>query len=383
MSPPSRSSPSPVLVLSYLSIGYAGIIIYFLPLMIIKNQNREYINLQKMTQALISSERMAAKGEMAAEVAHEINNYLAVLSGRTQLLLLRAGRAGDEAMRADADIIRRQITRMSTLAKGLLDFSHKDLHVQPYDLNKLIGDTLEFVRPQNLFDTVSLVTELDPEVAEIQGDPGQIQQVLINLLRNAAEAMRSAPAPTGQAAAGRHAAASDATGQAQAGGEGAGLSPASGPGPDETSPQPTGGHRIVVSTSKGPRGSVRLRVADNGPGMGREVLAKVFEPAFTTKPDGHGYGLATCYRILENHGGRIWATSDPGAGATFSLEFPRKVAAEGGRPAAHPVVASANFASSGGQNATAENSPPGGVDPDSDRSAIRPPSSGNDGEQSC
>ena len=97
---------SPILLLSYLSLSYPGVLLFFLPLVIVKNQNREYINLQKMTQAMIATERMAAKGEMAAEVAHEINNYLAVLSGRTQLLLLKADRIGDSSMRSDAEIVR-------------------------------------------------------------------------------------------------------------------------------------------------------------------------------------------------------------------------------------------------------------------------------------
>jgi len=79
-----------------------------------------------------------------------------------------------------------------------------------------------------------------------------------------------------------------------------------------------------VRTARGPRGIVQVTVEDNGPGMTRAIQAKVFEPAFTTKPDGHGYGLATCYRILQSHGGRIWVESVPGEGATFHLDMPRR-----------------------------------------------------------
>jgi signal transduction histidine kinase len=276
---------SPLLVLSFLALGYPGVLLFFLPLLIIKDQNREYIHLQKMTQALISSERMAAKGDMAAEVAHEINNYLAVLSGRTQLLLMRASRAGDEAMKGDAEIIRQQVGRMSALAKGLLDFSHKGVQLRAFDLDKLVIDTVDFVRPQNLFDQVDLVTEVGTGAGEVQADPGQLQQVLINLLRNAAQATReAAPSPEGMQA------------------------------------------RIEVRTATGRKGTVRVTVADNGPGMAADVVARVFEPGFTTKEDGHGYGLATCYRILQNHGGKITVQSEPGRGATFILEFPRGMA---------------------------------------------------------
>ncbi len=279
---------SPLLVLSYLSLGYAGVALFFVPLLIVRNQNREYMNLQRMTQALIATERMAAKGEMAAEVAHEINNYLAVLSGRTQLLLMRAGKSGEEGMKADAEIIRQQIQRMSSLAKGLLDFSHKEVNIRDFDLNKLVTDTAEFVRPQNLFDRVEIVTELDAEVGEVQADPGQLQQVLLNLVKNAAEAMRDArpdaPADAGAAV--------------------------------------VKDGRIAVRTARVRKG-IRVTVVDDGPGMSRDTAARVFEPGFTRKPDGHGYGLATCYRILENHHGRIWVESEEGKGAAFHLELPR------------------------------------------------------------
>jgi signal transduction histidine kinase len=283
---------SPLLVLSFLALGYPGVVLFFLPLLIIKDQNREYIHLQKMTQALISSERMAAKGDMAAEVAHEINNYLAVLSGRTQLLLIRATRAGDEAMKGDAEIIRQQVGRMSALAKGLLDFSHKGVQLRAFDLDRLVIDTVEFVRPQNLFDRVELVTEVEAGTGEVQADAGQLQQVLINLLRNAAQAIR------------------------------------------EAAPSPEEIHgRIEVRTGTGRKGTVRITVTDNGPGMAVETAAHVFEPGFTTKADGHGYGLATCYRILQNHGGKITLQSEPGRGATFALEFPRGMVAIEGKGA--------------------------------------------------
>ena len=272
---------SPLLVLSFLALDYPGVVLFFLPLLIVKDQNREYIRLQKMTQALISSERMAAKGDMAAEVAHEINNYLQILSGRTQLLLMRAARAGDEAMKGDAEIIRQQVSRMSALAKGLLDFSHKGVQLRAFDLDKLVIDTVDFVRPQNLFDRMDLVAEVEAGAGEVQADPGQLQQVLINLLRNAAQAIRGAA-----------------------------------PSPEEIH------GRIEVRTATGRKGTVRITVTDNGPGMAIETAAHVFEPGFTTKDDGHGYGLATCYRILQNHGGKITVQSESGRGATFILEFP-------------------------------------------------------------
>jgi hypothetical protein len=95
---------------------------------------------------------------------------------------------------------------------------------------------------------------------------------------------------------------------------------------------------------------MRITVTDNGPGMAAETAARVFEPGFTTKDDGHGYGLATCYRILQNHGGKITVDSEPGRGATFTLEFPRGMvvvegkgatgSGGGGEPATGPRILS-------------------------------------------
>jgi signal transduction histidine kinase len=297
---------SPLLVLSFLGLGYAGVLLFFLPLLMVKDQNREYIHLQRMTQALISSERMAAKGDMAAEVAHEINNYLAILSGRTQLLLMRAAKTGDAAMKGDAEIIRQQVGKMTALAKGLLDFSHKGVQRREFDLDKLVVDTVDFVRPQNLFDQVELVVEVGTGVGQVLADPGQLQQVLINLLRNAAQAIRLA-APTAAEISGR----------------------------------------IEVRTAVGRKGTVRVTVTDNGPGMAGDVAARVFEPGFTTKDDGHGYGLATCYRILQNHGGKISVDSEPGRGSTFALEFPRCTSAAEKGQAGGPGAGASSPAGSG------------------------------------
>lgn len=282
---------SPLLVLSYLTLGYPGVALFFVPLLIIRNQNREYINLQKMTQALIATERMVAKGEMAAEVAHELKNYLAVLSGRTQLLVRRAEKSGDTSMKTDADVIRKQIEKMDRLAKGLLDFSHKEVNISLVDLNKLVVETAEFMRPQNLYDRIDLATTTDPELGEVAADAGQLQQVILNLVKNAAEAMRDARAPL-------------AEGQLD----------------DPTRKD----GRIEIRVARGSRGMARVSVQDDGPGMPRETAGKIFEFGFTTKHDGHGYGLATCYRILQNHGGRIWVESAVGQGTSFHLELPRR-----------------------------------------------------------
>lgn len=268
---------SPMLLVSYLTLGYAGVALFFLPLVIIKKQNRDYIELGRATQALISSERMAAKGEMAASVAHEMRNYLAVLSGRTELMKRKVERMGLTEFQRDLEILWTQIERLSTQARGLLHFSHKEMKVTNFDLNALCREMVEYIQPQNAFDKVEFELDLGEDLDWVEGDAGQIHQVVLNLCRNAAEAM------------------------AEAGVEEA---------------------KIWIRTRNDGRGYVRLEVEDNGRGVPAGIKQRIFEPGYTTKETGNGFGLATCARIAEAHKGRIWVEDRPGGGARFVLTWP-------------------------------------------------------------
>ena len=269
---------SPLVVVSFLAIGFFGLIFVFVPLLLIKESGAKYLALEKAKDERIASERLAAKGEMAAEVAHELNNYLAAISGRAQLLLMNAGSDANDRHKETARIIFEQASNMSVLVKGLLDFSHKDVRRQPTKLNEIVRRTVEFIAPQNKYERVAFDLDLAAEVPELELDPAQIQQVLLNLFSNAADAMRGSN--------GRE-------------------------------------RRIAVRTRLGGDGrAVELVVEDSGPGIPAAALTRLFEPSFTTKPEGHGFGLATCYRIVKNHGGRIAAENAPRAGARFTIVLP-------------------------------------------------------------
>jgi signal transduction histidine kinase len=276
-------SLAPLVVVSFLSIGYVCLPFFAVSLILIKEAQERYIALEKARDELISSERLAAKGEMAAEVAHEINNYLAILSGRAQLLHMGASSLAPAQIQEATRIIFEQARNMSVLTKGLLDFSHKDARMQPTRLNDLTRRTIEFISPQNKYERVQFELDLSPEVAELDLDPGQIQQVLLNFFSNSADAMNGARV----------------------------LHP-----------------RVVVRTRPRQGGrEIELVVEDNGPGIPHEAMRRLFEPSFTTKPEGHGFGLSTCYRIVQNHGGRIAAENVPGAGARFTITLPTAKAA--------------------------------------------------------
>ena len=159
-----------------------------------------------------------------------------------------------------------------------MEFSRAEMKVERVDLNGLVQRSVEFVRPQNRFDTVEWDLKLSAMLPELRADPGQLQQVLLNLFINAADAMH-----------------------------------------DDGLPRRV----ITVRTEHDERRRrIRLVVSDTGPGIPAALLPKVFEPHFTTKIEGHGFGLSTSYRIVTNHGGQIVAESAPGQGAFFTVTLP-------------------------------------------------------------
>jgi signal transduction histidine kinase len=239
---------------------------------------KRYVELRNAQNLLIHNERMAAKGEMAAEIGHELRNQLAAISGRAQMLLRDSEREAFASVSRHAQIILEQSKRMETLSKGLMDFSSAELRIERVDIDALLRRSMEFVRSQNKFDAVEWELRLAEGVPDLRADPGQIQQVLLNLFINAAEAMAEAKVV----------------------------------------------RRIIsVTTTFDERArQVSIVVSDSGPGVAVSHLGKVFEPHFTTKPEGHGFGLSTSYRILANHGGSITVESPPGQGARFTVRLP-------------------------------------------------------------
>ena len=269
---------SPLVVVSYMAIGYYGLIFLFVPLLLIKEANAKYIALERAKDELVSSERLAAKGEMAAEIAHELNNSLAAISARAQFFLMGVGTMTPEKTQESAKIIFEQASAMTVLTKGLMDFSHKELRKQPTKLNDVIRKTVEFITPQNKYERVEFALDLSEDLPDMNLDPGQVQQVFMNLFSNSADALKSTK---------------------------------------------TAMPRIVIrSRVKAAVGEVELTVEDNGPGIPSDAMEKLFEPSFTTKPEGHGFGLSTCYRIIQNHGGKISAQNVPGSGARFTITLP-------------------------------------------------------------
>lgn len=222
------------------------------------------------------SEKMAAVGQLAAGIAHEIRNPLASISGSIQLLGASFTSRQEEEQRLMA-ISMREIDRLNNLITEFLDFVRPDtLKDDPIDLNQLVRDVVEMMKfNKNLRAEVRQDLDLSSKL-EISGNRDKLKQALLNIVINAYQAMNDVADP-------------------------------------------------VVSISTADRdGRVILKIKDHGCGIDEVGLRKIFEPFHTTKPKGTGLGLAVTHKIIESHHGRIFVESSKGVGTEFTLEFPAR-----------------------------------------------------------
>jgi two-component system, NtrC family, sensor kinase len=285
----------------------------------LNDTNRE---LTEARDAMIRAEKMASVGRLGAGIAHEVGNPLSAILGYLGLL----GRQTDGQLRDMAQSAEREAQRIDRIIRGLLDFaSPRDAMTQPVDVNVVVHETLDLVRTQGHFKLV----ELDADVASdaplmVVGDPHQLQQVLVNLLVNAADAAETVPGPLIRVATSRRRA-----------------RPAPAHVPSRRRDDPRGidysHRRRLARLARWPEGDpesesgavVEITVADNGPGLSAELIDQVFEPFVTTKEPGKGtgLGLALCASLIEGMGGAIHAGNAADGGAVFRVILPA-VAAE-------------------------------------------------------
>jgi two-component system NtrC family sensor kinase len=228
-------------------------------------------------ERLLQSEKMSSVGQLVSGVAHELNNPLTGIMGFAQLLLLKDL---DESARKQIETIYAEAERASKIVSNLLTFARRrKAQKEPSNLNTLIERVLELRNYDLRVRNIETELELDPTLPETMVDANQLQQVFLNIIINAEQAMR---------------------------GDGEGAE---------------GTLRIRSSADER---SVIVTFQDSGPGMSAETLRRIFDPFFTTKEagEGTGLGLTISYGIIEDHGGRIWAESGAGSGTTFLIELP-------------------------------------------------------------
>jgi two-component system sensor histidine kinase HydH len=225
------------------------------------------------------SERLASLGRLAAGIAHEIRNPLSSIKGFATILAKR--NAEDERSRKISEVMVQEVERLNRVISELLDFARPtELHREQCAIGELFRRTLPLIEGEAAERKVKIESGTDPEELGVEIDPDRFAQILLNLCLNAVQAMEG------------------------------------------------GGVLKVEGLQRGPQ--TLVRVSDSGPGISSEDLPHIFDPYFTTKPNGVGLGLANVHKLVEAHGGKIEVESPPGHGTTFTISLPARGSIEAG-----------------------------------------------------
>ncbi len=238
--------------------------------------SRVYRELQDSFEQLRRADRLSSLGQLSAGLAHEIRNPLGAIRGAVEILQKES--LSSEARKEFSAIVLRETKRLNDLVQHILDFARpRKVELKQVTLGEVMDSVLPLIKDRASQGHVRILTELSPTLPEVQLDPGMMQQVILNLMVNAIEAM------------------------------------------------PQGGDIRVRAFER--NGALSLEVADQGCGVDETELEKIFDPFYTTKENGTGLGLSIATRLVEQQGGHLIALKNRGPGMTFSITIP---AAEAG-----------------------------------------------------
>ena len=215
---------------------------------------------------------------MAGDIAHDINNYLAVLMGNVELIPMFLKKNNMEKVEEKLAQMTKTLDKINNYTSGLLDSEHADVKFVRIHVNQIIENVLAFLKPQKRCYGINVITELSTELPVIDADPAKLQQLLVNLFSNSCDALH------------------------------------------DCKTEKTIRIRTLSSFTNGQHMS-RIEINDNGSGVAEEKREKLFMERFTTKRKGHGIGLITCRRIVDAHGGSVGY--DFTNGTTFYIELPQ------------------------------------------------------------
>ncbi len=257
------------------TISLASAMLIFLLRLVVVKPVVALVDEQDKRERMYLANRLASIGELSSGIAHELNNPLTSIIGFSEIV---AAKNLPDDVKKDMGIVISESQRMAIIIKNLLTFARKHPEEKvPVDINSILQSVLTMRAYEQKVNNINVVTHLAADLPKVVGNPFQLQQVFINLIINAEYFMVDAHK----------------------------------------------GGTLTITTK--PAGEiVQVSFADDGPGISSKNLANLFEPFFTTKPigKGTGLGLSICYGIVTEHGGRIYAESEPGKGATFVVELP-------------------------------------------------------------
>jgi signal transduction histidine kinase len=237
---------------------------------------RDISQQKKMTERLISADRMASLGEMAAGLAHEVNNPLTAVMGFAYLLQQNTSLSPEA--KSDVEAIYKEGKRAADVIRNFLLFARgQKLEKQSVYINDIIEGVLKLRHSQMLKENIAVTLNLSDDLPAVQGDVSQLQQLFLNIILNAEYFMY------------------------------------------RTNKR---GNLIIQTTQAD--NIIRTTITDDGPGIPKDKLGRVFDPFFTTKDvgEGTGLGLSICHGIAREHGGSVYVESEEGRGATFVVELP-------------------------------------------------------------
>ena len=260
----------------FLSISGIWLGITLENLSLLKETQKAYTRLKELQDETIQLEKMATKGEISAEIGHELNNFLGVIVGNLSLLDFHIKKKhGDEFVKYTTTMTE-TVEKMKTFTKGLMDLRPISTQKDIIFFDQLITEVIDYLKPQKRFRDVKITVDRLDENLSFEADNTQIMQLLYNMFNNAADAT-----------VGREM------------------------------------RDINVSVENDPeQRRFVFKITDTGVGFPPELLKKAFNEKFTTKKNGHGFGLVVCKRIIEYHGGELHIDSTPEVGSTIKITFP-------------------------------------------------------------
>ncbi|MBD3381511.1 MAG: response regulator [candidate division Zixibacteria bacterium] len=266
------------IVLSLISLAAENIALF-------EESQKALSELEKLHDDIVNLEKVATKGIMSAEIGHELNNFLNIVRSNFEILSYKAKIENMQEVEKYIESINGSLDQMTRFTSGLVDSANLKTEIQSINLNELIEDIVSFLSPQKRFREIKLNKYLDTSTPAMMADPSQLSQLFYNILNNAAQALK------------KH---------------------------DDS--------KIDIHTNFDPeKEEVVIEVRDNGPGIPQDLVDKAFTTRFTTKSEGHGFGLIVCAKVVANHNGKIKVRRGNEGGTIFTIKLPLEAPSEENR----------------------------------------------------